>query len=399
MSKRKWSENYVAFGFTKNIGKDGTEKAQCILCDQVLTNSSLKPSELKIHSATHCESAAYGIEALKTKRSRYDQKGTLPQLHKTTTTMQKPMLMASYKAAYLIAKSKKAHNIGENFIKPCLVGMADILLRKEAARKLSKISMSDNTVKRRIEDMSNDILSQIVHGIKKSDFPIALQLDESTDVVFGSQLLVFVRYVQKAGTKLELKEEFLFCESLQTTATASDVMNLIKAFFEKHDIPLEKIGFACIDGAPAMLGCKSGFVTLLKEMNPNLVIIHSILHRYALMSKTLPNNLKEVMDSAVHIVNFIRGRATNHRLFKRLCEEMGTEHTVLLFHTNVRWRSRGKVFNRLFELRYEVLTFLKNCEKKPVYAANLESSRFLLRLAYLADIFSALNDLCISLQG
>ena len=122
-----------------------------------------------------------------------------------------------------------------------------------------------------------------------------------------------------------------------------------------------------------MLGCKSGFVTLLKEMNPNLVIIYCILHRYALMNKTLPDYLKEVMDSAVHIVNFIRGRATNHRLFKHLCKEMGTEHTVLLFHTNVRWLSRGKVFNRLFELRYEVLTFLKNCEKKPAYATNLES--------------------------
>ena len=112
-----------------------------------------------------------------------------------------------------------------------------------------------------------------------------------------SQLLVFVRYVQKAGTKLDLKEEFLFCESLQTTAPTTDVMNLIKAFFEKHYIALEKIGFACTDRALAMLGCKSGFVALLKEMNLNLVIIHCILHRYALMSKTLPNNLKEVMDS------------------------------------------------------------------------------------------------------
>ena len=46
-----------------------------------------------------------------------------------------------------------------------------------------------------------------------------------------------------------------------------------------------------------------------------------------------------------------------------------------------------------------MLTFLKNHENKPVYATNLESFRFLLRLAYLADIFSALNDLCISLQG
>ena len=320
MSKRKWSENYVAFGFIKNSGKDGTEKAQCILCDQILTNSSLKPSKLKIHFATHGGLAAYGIEALKTKQARYDQKGTLPRLHKTTTTMQKPISMASYRAAYLIAKSKKAHNIGENLIKPCLVEMADILLGNEAVKKLSKISMSDNTVKRRIEDMSNDILSQNVHGIKKSDFPIALQLDESTEVACVRQVLVFVRYVQKAGTKLELREEFLFCESLQTTATTSEVMNLIKAFFEKHDIPLEKIGFVCTVGAPAMLGCKSGFETVLKEMNPNLVIFHGILHRYALMSKKLPDNLKEVMDFAVHIVNFIRGRATNHKLFKRLCE-------------------------------------------------------------------------------
>ena len=247
--------------------------------------------------------------------------------------------------------------------------VADILLGNEAARKLSKISMSDNSVKRRIEDMSSNILAQIVYGIKKSAFPIPLQLDESTDVACISQLLVFVRYVQKAETKLKLKEEFLFCESLQTTTAATDVMNLIKAFFEKHDIPLEK-GFVCTDGAPAMLCCKSGFVALLKEMNPNLVIIHCILHRYALISKILPDNLKEVMDSAVYIVNFIRGRVTNHRLFKRLCEEMGTEHTVLLFHTNVRWLSWGKVFKRLFELRCEVRAFLKNHDKKPVYVTD-----------------------------
>ena len=114
--KRKWSENYVEFGFTKKIEKDGTEKAQCIFCDQVLTNSSLKSSKLKVHFATHGGSATYGIEALKTKRAHYDQKVTLPQLHKTTTTMQKQVMVASYNVAYLIAKSKKAHNIGENLI-------------------------------------------------------------------------------------------------------------------------------------------------------------------------------------------------------------------------------------------------------------------------------------------
>ena len=48
--------------------------------------------------------------------------------------MQKPMLMASYRAAYLIVKSKKAHNIGENLIKPCLAEMADIAELHPAAQ-------------------------------------------------------------------------------------------------------------------------------------------------------------------------------------------------------------------------------------------------------------------------
>ena len=69
MLKRRWNENYVESGFTKQVGKDGTEKAQCILCDQVLTNSSFKPSKLKIHFATDGGSVVYGTEALKEKRT------------------------------------------------------------------------------------------------------------------------------------------------------------------------------------------------------------------------------------------------------------------------------------------------------------------------------------------
>ena len=190
----------------------------------------------------------------------------------------------------------------------------------------------------------------------------------------------------------------MFCESLQTTAAATDVTNFIKDFFEKHDIPLEKLGYVRSEGAPLTLGGKSGFVALLKNMNPNLIIIHCIIHRCALTSKTLPDNLKEVMGSLVHIFNFIRGRATNHRLFKCLCEEMGAEHTVLLCHTNLRWQSRGKMFNRLFKLRCELLAFLKYNEKKPVYATHLKSHQLLFRLVCLSDIFVALNDFCISLQ-
>ena len=46
--------------------------------------------------------------------------------------MQKPMLQASHGAAYFIAKSKKAANIGDDIIKLCLVKMAENMLGNEA---------------------------------------------------------------------------------------------------------------------------------------------------------------------------------------------------------------------------------------------------------------------------
>ena len=82
--------------------------------------------------------------------------------------------------------------------------------------------------------------------MRKSTFSIALQLDESTDVIRISQVLVYVRYVQKEKTKFELKEEFLFCESLQTIATATDVVNLIKNFLKSKTFLLKKLGMGVL---------------------------------------------------------------------------------------------------------------------------------------------------------
>jgi len=46
------------------------------------------------------------------------------------------------------------------------------------------------------------------------------------------------------------------------------------------------------------------------------------------------------------------------RIFSLLCDEMGSEHELVPFHTSVRWVSRGKVLGRLFELRHEISQFV-----------------------------------------
>ena len=77
-----------------------------------------------------------------------------------------------------------------------------------------------------------------------------------------------------------------------------------------------------------------------------------------------------------------------------LCEDMGSLRTSLLLHTEVRWFSRGKTLTRLFELKSEVRIFLINDDF--ALGNRLCDERWLMKLAYLADIFKKLNDIKVS---
>ena len=56
----------------------------------------------------------------------------------------------------------------------------------------------------------------------------------------------------------------------------------------------KKVKSLCTDGAPAMLGKTSGFATLVKKEAPQASVTHCFLHGYALESKTLSENLRQV---------------------------------------------------------------------------------------------------------
>jgi hypothetical protein len=78
--------------------------------------------------------------------------------------------------------------------------------------------------------------------------------------------------------------------------------------------------------------------------------------------KWMPNSLKSVLDKAVQIVNFIKARPLSSRLFKLLCNDMGSEYETLISHTEVRWLSHSKVLMKVFQLSEEIAIFLSEKE-------------------------------------
>ncbi|XP_077974121.1 protein FAM200C-like [Styela clava] len=219
------------------------------------------------------------------------------------------------------------------------------------------------------------------------------QLDETTDVASLSQLAVFVRYVKEDV----IKEDFLFCQPLTTSTKAIDVKKLVDNFFRNNDLSWNMVCAICSDGAPAMLGRKSGFGALVKADAPHVTVTHCLLHRHALATRTFSPKLAEVLTIVVECVNYMRNSALKHRIFKVLYNEMGSEFEVLLYYSNVQWLSRGKVLNRVFALRVESAVFLR--EHQHCHADCFENSEFILVLAYMADIFRALSHLNQQMQG
>ncbi|KAF2345195.1 Ribonuclease H-like domain [Trinorchestia longiramus] len=159
----------------------------------------------------------------------------------------------------------------------------------------------------------------------------------------------------------------------------------------------EMVSKVSVDGAPAMIGGHRGLRGLIQAVNPEISVDHCIIHRYSLGSKSLPGDLKLVFEDVLKIVNFIKSTDVNSRIFKELCKEMGEKYEVLLYHTDVRWLSRGKIIHRVIELRKAIQEFLE--QKGSPFATKFTDKEWLARLCYLADIFAELNSGNLQLQG
>ncbi|KAL2096421.1 hypothetical protein ACEWY4_008569 [Coilia grayii] len=356
----------------------------------MLSNKALKPSKLQRHLETkHPTLMRKPVEYFKRKENGLQmQKRSIVSL----TGSSKCALKASYLVARRVAQSKKLFTIAEELVLPAAVDMCREMIGEAAAKKLLTIPLSNDTVSHRIADMALDVQQELLERIKSSPF-FSLQLDECTDATNAALLLVFVRYRWDSS----LHEDILFCGELPTRATAQECFRCMDIYFTENGLDWQNCVGVCSDGAASMTGRHHSVIRQILERAPEAKWIHCFLHRENLAAKKMSPEFHEVMTVSVKAINFIKNNAVNSRCFAKLCEDIEADHVQLLYHSEVRWLSRGLVLNRSLELKNEVFTFLT--EKKSPFAHYYTDTHFTAKLAYLCEFFSLLNQLNISLQG
>ena len=117
----------------------------------------------------------------------------------------------------------------------------------------------------------------MISGVKDSKYGISIQLDESTDVTKNAQLLVNVRYTQENAVRTEV----LNSKKLSGTTKGKDIFEDLENFFKLSKLDWGELIGCTTDGAPSMLGRKSGFKVHVTAVAPNVSFVNCFIHRFA----------------------------------------------------------------------------------------------------------------------
>ncbi|GFT07327.1 zinc finger BED domain-containing protein 5 [Nephila pilipes] len=219
--KRKYDEDYINYGFSW-CGDETAPRRQCII---QLSNESMVASKLKRHLYSSHPSCA-------NKDKQYfkrclEQNKKQKKFMKSVVAVSEKALEASYHVAKLILRQKKPHTVGETLIKPACMEIVRLMLGPNEVKEGNKVSLSADTVKRRIHDMSSDILGTLIKKLLSAE-KFALQIDETTDFKSKAQLIAIVRFVEEDF----IKEHYLFCKEVPERTTVEEIFRVTDDFFK-----------------------------------------------------------------------------------------------------------------------------------------------------------------------
>ncbi|XP_051783182.1 SCAN domain-containing protein 3-like [Erpetoichthys calabaricus] len=317
-----------------------------------------------------------------------------------TCTLQQKATTASLRIAWILTKNKRPFTDSET-VKECIQAaveevVTDEKVKEQVISSIKSIPLSNTTAVRRVDVLATDVFDTLLNQLRKADF-ISLAVDESTDNLDVAQLCMFVRFFDGHC----FKEDILGLIPLEGNTTGEILFQEIVDFFQENRLDLERINLLVTDGAPSMAGKIKGLSARLSALAPKMKSLHCLIHQSVLCPQ-LSGELKNIMDSVMATINFIRSTSSlQHRLFRKLLADMSAEHVDLLLHNNVRWLIQGNSLMRVCELRKEIITFLRECKhrKAETFLTNMLDDKFVCEMCFLCDILHHLNVLNLGLQG
>ncbi|GFV92072.1 zinc finger BED domain-containing protein 5 [Trichonephila clavipes] len=319
IKSRKYSQEYLNFGFT--IIEVNGEENPCVLFAQKYWQQTVR----NLINLRHFE----------------------------TLHVNEKALLTSYKVSYKIARCKKPHTIAEELILPAAIEIVGTMFGDNFAKELQSIRLSNDTVSRRIDDIAEDVEQQPFGKLRDKLFSI--QLDEATDSNKDAHFIAYVQF----WDGMSAVEELLFCKPIKLKATAIALFAILNNFINEANIEWKNCVGICTDGARTMSGRFKSIQALVKQKSPLCIWRHCMIHREALASKEISPGPNIVLMTVVTVVNYVKMRPLRSRIFSGFCKDMGAVHSSLLFYCEAKWLSRGKILQRVYELRNEITIFLE----------------------------------------
>ena len=159
-SKKKcieYSQDYLKFGFIASPTNESIP--MCLLCEKTFSNDSVKRSKMKDHlERIHCDKKSKKLDYFKALKVKFRSRPRLETFLKSPTNADlQGGQKASYNIALNIAKKGKPYCISEEVIVPTLEEVIRNVMKTNPDPVLKSVPLSANTVKRRIDEMAQNV--------------------------------------------------------------------------------------------------------------------------------------------------------------------------------------------------------------------------------------------------
>ncbi|GFU54797.1 general transcription factor II-I repeat domain-containing protein 2A [Nephila pilipes] len=145
--------------------------------------------------------------------------------------------------------------------------------------------------------------------------------------------------------------------SLKGTTTGCDIFREFQDGLQTLEVPITNIFNITTDGVSNMTGNKSEFLGPFNQNYPgnNVVFLHCVMHQDALSKSSL--NMKPVLDAVLKFLNTLQSRGFTRRQFPDFLQSVQFEYSDALYYMKVRWLGPGCVFERVWQLKNDIVSF------------------------------------------